>query len=89
MIKEQVEQEGADRAVSYRDDRLRAEMALQRLTDADLAAKSGVSEWTIGRLRRGDAADARYSTFVKIAAALGKDAAWLTAPRESEPSSSG
>ena len=69
----------------YRDDKIRAAMAAQRLTDEQLAEKIGVSRGTIGLLRAGKG-NPRYSTLKSVADALGLSMQELFEPRaEPEP----
>jgi transcriptional regulator with XRE-family HTH domain len=65
----------------YRDDKIRSEMAIQRLNDEDMAAKTGLTRQTISLYRKGEAKDPKLSTLLSIANALGKDLLWLVEPR--------
>ena len=58
--------------------RLRAARETRLLTQDELAAKAGVSRFTVARTERG--APARFSTVRKFAQALGVDPAELMAP---------
>lgn len=65
----------------FRDDKIRAEMAIQRLHDEDMAEKTGLSRQTIALYRRGEVKEPKLSTLHSIAAALGKDVLWLLEPK--------
>ena len=65
----------------YRDDKIRAEMAVQRLHDEDMAEKTGLSRQTIALYRKGEVKEPKLSTLHSIAAALDKDVLWLLEPK--------
>lgn len=65
----------------YRDDKIRSEMAVQRLNDEDMAGKTGLTRQTISLYRKGEAKDPKLSTLCSIAEALGKDLLWIVEPR--------
>lgn len=68
----------------YRDDRIRSEMAIQRLNDEDMAEKTGLSRQTISLYRKGEAKDPKLSTLLSIADALSKDVLWIVEPRHEQ-----
>jgi transcriptional regulator with XRE-family HTH domain len=61
----------------YRDDKIRSEMAIQRLDDQDMAAKTGLARQTIALYRKGEIKDPTLSSLTAITNALGKDIAWV------------
>jgi transcriptional regulator with XRE-family HTH domain len=65
----------------YRDDKIRSEMAVQRLHDEDMAEKTGLTRQTIALYRKGEVKEPKLSSLQSIADALGKDLLWLTEPR--------
>lgn len=70
----------------YRDDKVRAEMASQKLTDLDLVEKTQelgnrLSRHTIAGIRQGETRDPQMSTLDLIARALGKDLPWIVEPK--------
>jgi transcriptional regulator with XRE-family HTH domain len=65
----------------YRDDRIRAEMAVQRLHDEAMAEKTGLTRQTIALYRKGEVKEPKLSTLQSIATALGKDVLWLVEPK--------
>jgi transcriptional regulator with XRE-family HTH domain len=65
----------------YRDDKIRSEMAVQRLNDEEMAEKTGLTRQTISLYRKGEVKDPKLSTLTSIAVALGKDVLWLLEPK--------
>lgn len=66
----------------YRDDKIRSEMAIQRLNDEVMAEKTGLTRQTISLYRKGEAKDPKLSTLLSIAEALGKDVLWIVEPKQ-------
>lgn len=65
----------------YRDDRIRSEMAVQRLHDEAMAEKTGLARQTIALYRKGEVKEPKLSSLQSIAIALGKDLSWLVEPK--------
>jgi len=77
----------------YRDDKVRAEMAAQRLTDTDMEERTAalgnrLTRQTIALIRKGETIDPQLSTLAVIAQALGKDLPWIVETRR-EPEAVG
>jgi transcriptional regulator with XRE-family HTH domain len=65
---------------AYRDDKIRAVMAAKRLTNDEVAEKTGLTRQTIGQIREGKV-DAKTSTLALIATALEIELSELFEPR--------
>lgn len=68
----------------YRDDKMRAEMAIQQINDEALAELTGLARQTISLYRKGEIRDPRVSTLTAIATGLGKDLLWILEPRHEQ-----
>ena len=55
----------------YRDDKIRAAMAVQRITNAEIAERTGVNRELVANISNGRAEDAKLSTLKKIGDVLG------------------
>ncbi|HYL99769.1 MAG TPA: helix-turn-helix transcriptional regulator [Blastocatellia bacterium] len=57
--------------VAYRDDKIRARMAAERITQEQLAARAGLTRQTINAIANGKVANVQLPTLQAIADALG------------------
>ena len=66
----------------YRDDKIRAAMAIQRITNAEIAERIGVNRELVANISNGRVEDAKLSTLKKIGDVLGLTLHELFEPRE-------
>ena len=69
--------------ILYRDDKIRAAMAVRKLTDQELAHQTGLGRATVAQIRDG-ARDTKLTTLKKIADALALEMGELFESREGE-----
>lgn len=68
-------------AVHYRDDKIRAAMAVKRLTDKEVSSRSGVNRHTVAEVREGVAQNPTLETLKKLGDVLGLTLQDLFEPR--------
>jgi len=68
--------------VDYRDDKIRAAMGVHRLTDQELASRTGLSRHTVAQVSDGVAQNPTVETLRKIGEVLGLTLQELFEPRE-------